>query len=132
MTAARTGRLRPVQALIAAGAEVNAREGNQQTALMWAAADGHAKVVQALIDAGAEFLKPLDSGFTPLLFAVREGRTNVIHGLLAAGADVNSEVRPRSGGRSKRSTPLILEELRGQEHILGKLDRDKGGPGQRG
>lgn len=108
MTAARTGRLRPVQALIAAGADVDARERKKQTAVMWAAADGHTEVVQALIDAGADFRTPLDSGFTPLLFAAREGQTDVVRVLLAAGADVDTLLRPRSGGRSKRSTPLIL------------------------
>lgn len=108
MTAARTGRVEAVEALIAAGADVDARERKKQTALMWAAADGHAEVVQALIDAGAEFDKPLDSGFSPLLFAVREGKTEVVRVLSAAGADVNEEMRPRSGGRDKRTTPLIL------------------------
>jgi len=108
MTAARTGRLAPVQALIAAGADVDARERKKQTALMWAAADGHAEVVQALIDAGADFQTPLDSGFSPLLFAVREGQTEVVRVLAAAGVDVNEEMRPRSGSRDKRTTPLIL------------------------
>jgi ankyrin repeat protein len=108
MTAARTGRIGPVQALIAAGADVNACDDNEQTAIMWASADGHADVVQALIKAGAEFRASLDSGFTPLFFAVREGQTKVIRVLLDAGADVNRELKPESGKRSQRTNALIL------------------------
>ena len=59
MTAARTGKPGPVKALLAHGADVNAKERRGQTALMWAAAEGHAEVVEALLDAGADFRTPL-------------------------------------------------------------------------
>jgi ankyrin repeat protein len=112
MTAARTGKLAPVQALLSRGADVNAKERRGQTALMWAAADGQAEVVEALINAGADFRTPLPSGFTPLCFAVREGRASVVHALLKAGADVNEAMQPtkKSAGRaaSAGTTPLIL------------------------
>ncbi len=111
MTAARTGKLGPVQALIARGAEVNARERRGQTALMWAAAEGHAEVVEALLKAGADFRTPLPTGFTPFAFAVREGRTEVVRVLMKAGVDVNEAMRPeKASGRApaRGTTPLIL------------------------
>ena len=59
MTAARTGRIGAVKALLSRGADVNWKEQNGQTALMWAAAEGHAEVVELLIEAGADFRTPL-------------------------------------------------------------------------
>jgi ankyrin repeat protein len=111
MTAARTGKLGPVKALLARGADVNAKERRGQTALMWAAAEGHAAVSLALLQAGADFRTPLPSGFTPLFFAVREGRLDVLRVLLKAGADVNEAMQPKkSSARAPRrgTTPLIM------------------------
>ena len=49
MTAWRTGKLDAVKELIAAGANVNAKEDKRgQNALMWAAAEGNAHVVDLL------------------------------------------------------------------------------------
>src|SRR6266705_990124 len=60
MTAARAGNLEAVKALLARGANPNARERLDQTALMWAAAEGHAAVVRALIDGGADIRASLN------------------------------------------------------------------------
>src|SRR5204863_8739464 len=96
MTAARTGKVGPVKALLSLGAIVDAKERRGQTAMMWAAADGHAAVVELLLMAGGDFRTPLpDSGFAPLFFAAREGRTEVVRALLKAGADVNKAMQPR-------------------------------------
>ena len=66
MTAARTGKVDAVKALLAHGADVNAKESRRgQTALMWAAAEGNVEVVEALLKAGADLHARLDSGFTP-------------------------------------------------------------------
>jgi ankyrin repeat protein len=101
MTAARTGTLASVKALLSRGASVDAKdESRGQTALMWAAAEGHAAVVQELIAAGADVRARVPSGFTPLLFAVREGRLTVVRVLLEAGADVNETI-PVDGGRRR-------------------------------
>jgi ankyrin repeat protein len=108
-----------VNALIAHGANVNAREPRGgQTALMWAAAEGNVEAVEALLKAGAELHAQLDSGYTPFFFAVREGRTGVVRALLKAGADVNEKLeahksggpRPASGAGVPRPgiSPLVL------------------------
>ena len=101
MTAARTGKVEAVKALLKRDAAVGAKEKRGQTALMWAAAEGHVEVVEALIEAGADIHAHLSSGFTPLLFAVREGRIGVVQALLKAGADVNETIQPSGQG-----TPL--------------------------
>jgi ankyrin repeat protein len=101
MTAARTGSLEAVKALLSRGAVVDAKDENRgQTALIWAAAEGHTAVVQELIAAKADFRTRLPSGFTPLLFAVREGRLPVVRVLLEAGADVN-EMIPVDGAKRR-------------------------------
>jgi hypothetical protein len=93
MTAARTGRLDAVRALLARGADVHAKDPRRgQTALMWAAAEGNVDVVDALLAAGADWKARLDSGYTAFLFAVREGRAGVVRTLLKAGADVNDSI----------------------------------------
>lgn len=119
MTAARTGKLGTVKALLARGADVHAAisqgtPGAGQTALMWAAAEGHADVVEELIKARADFRSPLDNGFTPMLFAAREGRIDVVRTLLKAGADVNASLQPpRSAANRRRGlqpgmSPLLM------------------------
>ena len=55
MTAARTGDVAVLKALIEASADVNARESSRgQTALMWAAAENNAAAIKVLIEAGAD------------------------------------------------------------------------------
>jgi ankyrin repeat protein len=116
MTAARTGNLVAVKALINHGANVEAKDDRRgQTALMWAAAEGHATVVQALIDADADFKLRVPSGLSPLMFAVRGGHTDAVRVLLKAGADVNETIaaegrRRGYGGRLPPvgTTPLLL------------------------
>ena len=117
MTAARTGNLGAVKALLSHGAKVDGKdEARGQTALMWAAAEGHADVAQALIAAGADVRTRLPSGFTPFLFAVREGRLAVVRVLLEAGVNVNEAIpvdgakRRGYGGPLPRAgtSPLLL------------------------
>ena len=132
MTAARTGSVGAVKALLAGRAEVHAKESRRgQTALMWAAAEGHVDVVEELIKAGADFRTPLDSGFTPLLFAVREGRIGVVRALLKAGVDANEttpieppeRIRPLPGGQSIRpgSSALLVAVTNAHFNLAAEL-----------
>ena len=115
MTAARTGVVEPIQALLAAGADPNARESLRgQTALMWAAVENNARAIEVLSKAGADVHarahgprtpvektaakprvgydrkgEPRIDSFTPLLFAAQLGRIEATRALVAAGANVN-------------------------------------------
>jgi uncharacterized protein len=113
MTAARSGNAEAVKALIAHGANINAKENwRGQTPLMWAAAEGHVEAAQALIAAGAEINASSKAGFTPFLFAVREGRPAVVAALLKASVSPNEALPPsvRRGGAGAPhgSTALML------------------------
>ena len=126
MTAARTGKLDAVKALLARGVEVNAKLPlGGQTALMWAAADGHAAVVDALLAAGADFRTPLDTGFTPLLFAARAGHADIVRALLKAGVDVNEVTQPvkKPGNKQPRAgtSALIIAVENGHFELAAEL-----------
>ncbi|MEU8245119.1 ankyrin repeat domain-containing protein [Nonomuraea sp. NPDC048916] len=73
--------------LLAAGADVNARENGGWTALLWAAANGHADAAKVLIEAGAGIDDTNDDGDTPLTLAARRGALGVVRLLLEHGAD---------------------------------------------
>ncbi|MDO8794625.1 MAG: ankyrin repeat domain-containing protein [Vicinamibacterales bacterium] len=114
LTCARSGNVRAVSALLAARADVNARERSRsQTALMWAVSRNHAPVTQLLITRGADIharsavrrllvnrANPNDvytavvgevsvGGSTPLHVAARQGSVESAHLLLDAGAAVD-------------------------------------------
>jgi ankyrin repeat protein len=111
MTAARTGNPDALKALIAHGANVNAKEGWQgETALMWAAAENHGEAVKVLAAAGAdlnahnaltEFPEQKFTtsgmvttylnrgGWTPLMYAARQDAKDAVKALIDAKADLN-------------------------------------------
>ena len=77
-----------VELLIAAGAEVNARENEEGvTALMVASSSGHKEIVGILIRAGADVnLTTSDGEYTALKVASKKGHEEIAALLIAAGA----------------------------------------------
>jgi ankyrin repeat protein len=137
MTCARTGNADAVKALLARGADVNAREARGQTALMWAASQKHSAAVKALIEGGAdvnarssetELKQPMRAvtytkdvhfpryagGFTPLMFAARVGDVDSARILLDAGAKINDA--PKADGIGD-GTPLVIATASGHEAL---------------
>lgn len=78
MSVAGMGLTEAVEELLAAGANVNARNKTGQTALMWAAANGHADIVQLLIAEGADTTAVDQNGQTALMMAATPGHKNVV------------------------------------------------------
>ena len=91
-------------ALLAAGADVNARDNNGWTPLHWAAAQDTPEIIAAILDAGMP-VDPVDAdGRTPLHLAAGEKGTANLATLLDAGAAIDA--RNQSG-----ETPLHLASM---------------------
>jgi hypothetical protein len=84
-----------VAALVAAGADVNARfaGAHAETPLHWAASCDDVEVLDALLDAGADLDSPgaVIGGGTPLDAAVRSGATDLADWLRGRGARTAAE-----------------------------------------
>lgn len=89
--AASRGKIEYVSELLNFGADVNAEDLDNWSALLCAAKDGHAEVVNRLLDAGADLEHRDMGGWTALLWACYKGRTETATLLLARNADVHSQ-----------------------------------------
>jgi ankyrin repeat protein len=78
-------------ALLKAGADVNARDANGVTPLMFAAIDGNIGIIKVLLEAGANVNAKSNGYMTPLLWAFNYGHLGAMSMLLRAGADPNVE-----------------------------------------
>ena len=94
LSAALNGRANAVRRLLAAGADLNARDEDGDTPLHLAALGGDGDTVKILLDAGADVSARDDRVYwTPLLPAAARGHAGVVRQLLDAGADPNAETR---------------------------------------
>jgi ankyrin repeat protein len=76
-----------LRALLAAGADVNAKGPFDETALIRAANGGHEKSVRLLVKSGADLNAKSVDGYTPLILAAQYGYAAAARALLDAGAD---------------------------------------------
>ena len=91
-----------IEALLAAGADVNAQRSNGYSVIHNAAGNGNPAVLEAVLAAGADVNARSNDGLTVLHFAAG-GTPAVIETLLAAGADVNART---DDGRTVLHTAL--------------------------
>ncbi|XP_049796115.1 serine/threonine-protein phosphatase 6 regulatory ankyrin repeat subunit C-like [Schistocerca nitens] len=87
--AAKEGSVEELQALLVAGTDVEAMDGNM-TALHWAAKRGHVEVARRLLEAGAEVDARNDRNSTPLQMAAESGHAALVRLLIASNADINA------------------------------------------
>src|SRR5271157_4651140 len=80
-----------VASLIAKGANVNAKDKDGYTPLIWASQYSKIEMVNLLLVKGADVNAKTNNGNTALIIASHEGRTEIIRFLLEKGADVNAK-----------------------------------------
>ena len=85
--AAKAGNLKGLEAALAAGAEVNARDDKGWTALMYVVDKGYVLLVEPLLQAKANPDVRAPDGATALFMAVAHGHSEIIPMLMKAGAD---------------------------------------------
>jgi ankyrin repeat protein len=106
--AAEEGDAAALKSLIAAGADVNERDGGS-TPLAYAARAGDTEAIKALLDAGADANSRDCSywGWTPLINAIHKYRNAAARTLVERGADVNA----RAGGCAEKNVESGLSPL---------------------
>ena len=88
--ASESGDLRTVRALLAEGADPDARRIDGTTSLHWAVRSDHLETAVLLLEAGADARARDRYGITPLHLAAVNGNAASIARLLDAGADANA------------------------------------------
>jgi ankyrin repeat protein len=98
LEAAGRGDLAAVNRLIAAGADLEQRDGQRQTPLLLAVAGHHIAVANALLAAGASPNAQAANQDTPWLLAGASGRTEIVAAMLPLKPDLT--IRNRYGGNA--------------------------------
>ncbi|RYP03601.1 hypothetical protein DL764_005031 [Monosporascus ibericus] len=117
-SAAEKGHKKIVQLLFDKGAELDAKDSNSRTPLLWAAENGHKEIVQLLLDEGAKTDTKDNDGRTPLLLAVETEHKEIVQLLLDKGAEV--DLKDKDG-----RMPLSWAAENGHKEIV-QLLFDKG------
>ena len=86
ITAARVNNHRMVKSLLVGGSDVNARDHNGYTALIYAAQNGNEICIDYLLRTGADVNLRSNDGFTALVKAAENGHYKCVMALLRAGA----------------------------------------------
>lgn len=80
-----------IPALIKNGAEIDAKDGHDWTALMWASWSGMPTVVDNLLKSNASHDIAGKQGFTPLSLAAMRGNADIADLLIKAGANTSTK-----------------------------------------
>lgn len=110
--AAKLGQINVVRALLAQGADVNAKGTSGESALAEAAFTGNADIALVLLERGAEVNSKDKYGNTALMCAAFFGNTNVVSLLLNHGADIHAKAN------SGDTALLLAAKFEGREDLV--------------
>lgn len=106
------GQDKEVLKLIQEGADINARDQEGRTFLMWASMGGHKEIVRILISAGADVHAKDAKGATALMLASAWGYDAIVQMLIQTGADV------RATSNGHEITSLLMASAKGHAEIV--------------
>jgi len=101
-----------VRRLLAAGAQLDARNADGNNALWLACVGGHLDVIDILVELGIDIDNRNDNGATPLMYGASSGKATVVARLLAKGADTAPETLDGFTALDLASTVECLALLR--------------------
>jgi ankyrin repeat protein len=116
LEAVRGGDVADAEALIGAGANVDAIDDHGQTCLMQAAVRGNTEIARMLVEAGADLEMKDDQGSTALILAATNGHTEILQLLIEVGADItarNCYYLTGAVNRNHEETSLIAASIYG-------------------
>jgi len=132
--AARYAALDVLRFLLAAGADINARTPDGDTALMLASFffhedrqrgsnsyEQHEKAVRLLVEAGAQ-VENEPYHYTPLAYAAYQGHDRIVRFLIERGAQVDADA-DHEAGLTYVNTPLMMAVMQGHEETTRALLR---------
>jgi rhodanese-related sulfurtransferase len=128
MKASHHGDHRVARLLIAAGAEVNARNADGNNALWLACVGNHLDMIDTLVEAGIDIDNRNDNGATPLMYAASSGKAVVVERLLAKGADVAPETLDGFSALDLAQTIECLRLLLPRRSFSAASEPSRGGP----
>lgn len=108
------GRVESARVLVQAGADVNHKFWDGNSALLAAIEMGQVEMVKILLAAHARTDQPNPYGETPLLIGIEENYPEIVKALLKSGADPNQANR-------KGLTPLLSAASRGEIAMMNQL-----------
>ena len=108
-----------VQALLAKGADVNAKIQRRHDRADVCLRKGHVDVVQALLAKGADVNAKRSDGKTALILASNAGHVDVVQALLANGAEVNAKAAS-NGGTALMVASKLLESAGAENEDISK------------
>lgn len=113
MSAARHGFTNILQTLISAGAKVNSRDDDGNTALIWVCCDSrdHVRCMEILIAAKADIAVANAKGITAFNYACARRCINYIRRLITAGVDPNTPIFDLTGCFDRDGRPMELSAL---------------------
>lgn len=120
-TAASTGDMDFLVAVLDAGADVDHANSEGYCALHAASAGGHLEAVRAMLSCGANPSVADNSGFTPLHDAAASGNLALIKVLLGYGADAGARVTAGWEDITAGMTPADVAALKGHAEAVSML-----------
>ena len=112
MKASHQGQGAVVRMLIAAGAQLDARNTDGNNALWLACVGAHLDVIDILVESEIDINNRNDNGATPLMYGASSGKASVVERLLAKGADTAPQTLDGFSALDLASTVECLALLR--------------------